>query len=210
MWRKVLIVAATIFFAFGILFVSVFRTASVKYEFNPLNPKEKNTVLGERASQIDYYLPYPGRVLPDNPIWPLKASRDSLWLLVNTRPTREAELKLLFADKRLGSAAILFEKGKTEIGFSTLTKAEKYLEEAHKLEIENRASGLDTSEFLVKLAQSSLKHFEVIEYILEIAPEDAKPSLTQLEEYPKKTYRDVRNTLLDQGKVSPKNPFSWE
>ena len=100
MFKKAFLVIATIVFAFGILLVSVFRTTSVKYDFNPLNPAETNTILGNTPSKVDYYLPYAGRVLPDSPLWVLKSARDKLWLSVNTSPTREAELKLLFADKK--------------------------------------------------------------------------------------------------------------
>jgi hypothetical protein len=52
MWKKTLLVVATLVFAFGVLFVSVFRTASVKYDFNPLNPEETMTVLGDSTSQV--------------------------------------------------------------------------------------------------------------------------------------------------------------
>jgi len=209
MWKKTLLVIATLAFAFGVLFVSVFRTASVKYDFNPLNPEETTTVLGDSTSQVDYYLPYPGKVLPDSPLWPLKAVRDKLWLLANTNPSREAELKLLFADKRLGGAEVLFEKGKPEIGLTTLTKAEKYLEEADDLEKSNRKMGINTDDFLVKIAKAALKHYEVTSLILKVAPEGAKPTIVQSQDYSKNVYENARNTLLDKGITPPENPFNW-
>jgi hypothetical protein len=209
MWKKTLLVVATLIFAFGVLFVSVFRTASVKYDFNPLNPEETMTVLGDSTSQVDYYLPYPGNVLPDSPLWPIKAVRDKLWLWTNTNPSREAELTLLFADKRLGGAETLFEKGKPEIGLSTLTKAEKYLEEADNLEQKNRKMGINTDEFLVKIAKAALKHYEVTSLILKIAPEAAKPMIVQSQVYSKNVYENARNTLLDNGIIPPENPFNW-
>ena len=202
-------VIATLTFAFGVLFVSVFRTASVVYDFNPLNPEETTTVLGDSASQVDYYLPYPGKVLPDSPLWPLKAVRDKLWLLTNNNPSREAELNLLFADKRLGSAEILFEKGKPEIGLSTLTKAEKYLEAADNLEKKNRELGIDTDDFLVRIAKASLKHYEVATLILTVAPETAKPTIIKSQDYSKKVYENAKTTLLGRGRIPPENPFNW-
>ena len=209
MLKKVLFVTGTLTFAFGILLFSLFRTASVKYDFNPINPKDAH-ILGESTSLVDYYLPYPGGVLPDSPLWPLKAARDRLWLSANTMPTREAELYLLFADKRLVSAVILFEKGQSELGLSTLTKAEKYLESAYNLEVENRKSGYNTDDFLEKLANASLKHYELIDYILTIAPDEAKPEIIEVKNYPEKIYEDTRNILLDKRISPPENPFDWQ
>lgn len=208
MWRKLFIVLSTLAFAFGVLFVSVFRTASTKYQFNPTKPPD-TSILGNNTSKVEYVLPNPGRVLPDSPLWPLKALRDKIWLFVNTNESRKAELKLLFADKRLGSAKVLFEKGKPEIGLSTLTKAEKYLEEASIKEKENREEGMDTSDFLIKVSNASLKHYELIQYILTLAPDNAKPSIIQVSKYPQKTYETSRNLLLDKGKTPPENPFNW-
>lgn len=212
MWRKIAIIVPTIIFAFGVLFASIFRTAAVKYDFKQVSklPSEGIKVLGEETVEIDYFLAYPGKVLPDSPLWPIKAIRDRIWLWTTTNPSRKAELKLLFADKRLGSAKVLFEKSKPEIAYSTLTKAEKYLEEAGVAERQNRQKGIDTSEFLQSLAKASLKHAEVMEYFLTIAPEDAKPGIIQTEDYAKRVYNDTRNALFEKGLTPPENPFDWK
>jgi hypothetical protein len=212
MLRKVLITLPVLVFAFGILLTSILRTASVKYEFNGkiASNSQDMQVLGEEDIVIDYYLVYTGRVLPGSPLWFVKALRDKIWLLLTTNSSRKAELKLLFADKRLGAAKILFEKGKAGVGFSTLTKAEKYLEEAVAQESENRNEGDDTSEFLVTLAKASLKHFQVMEEIVDIAPEDAKPKVIEIQSYPKRAFEESRNALLEIGKTPPENPFGWQ
>jgi len=209
MWKSILLTLSGLAFAFFILFVSIFRTASVKYDFNPHNPDEVNTVLGESTSQVEYFLPYPGKVLPDSPFWPAKAMRDKLWLVANTSATREAELKLLFADKRLGSAVVLFDKGKEDLAFSTLTKAEKYLEEAMNLELENRKIGIDTSDFLHKLALSSLKHYEVTEYLLGRVSDEMDPEIINMQQYSMRVYEHSRNSLLEINHTPPENPFNW-
>lgn len=208
MLRRLAIISSVLLLAFGILFTSVLRTASVKYEFS-MPASGSPPVLGEETVEIDYFLAYPGRVLPDHPLWPLKALRDRIWLFITTNPSRSAELKLLFADKRVTMSKILFEKGKPEVGFSTLTKAEKYLEEAVNQEKENRQKGIDTSELLSRLAQASLKHAQVMEEILTIAPEDAKPGIIQTEDYAKRAYEDAKNGLLESGLPVPENPFDW-
>ncbi len=209
MWKQIFIVLLALSFAFAVLLISVFRTASVKYDFNPV-VSGYQPILEETEPLIEYYLPYPGKILPDNPLWPLKALRDRLWLLINTNPMREAELMLLFADKRLGSSVTLFENGNFDDGFSSFTKAEKYLEEASIKEESNRMAGEQTTEFLIKIATASLKHYELGSYILRRSPDDAKPSIIKTQEYSKKTFERSRNALLEKGIDPPENPFDWE
>jgi len=209
MLKRILIIASTLLLALGILFTSVFRTASVKYVFSQENGK-KETSSEEENIEIDYALPYPGKVGPDNPLWSIKALRDKVWLMLTTNPTRKAELNLLFADKRVVMSKALFEKDKSEIAFSTLTKAEKYLEEAYDLEEKNRKDGIDTSEFLTILSKAALKHRKVIDEILEIAPEDAKPEVIKTQDYSKSVYNKTRDALQEKGLPIVENPFESE
>lgn len=104
------------------------------------------------AQGADYYLPYPG-ILPDHPLYWLKMVRDRVGLWTTVGETAKAEKLLLYADKRLGAAWALIEGNKVPLGVSTLTKGEKYLEQA--------ASSSDAS-FKQKLAKAVLKHEEVI------------------------------------------------
>jgi hypothetical protein len=208
MIRRLAVFFAVSLLAFGILFTSVFRTASVKYGLKESGGNFVN-VLGDKDVKIDYVLPFPGKILPDSPFWKIKALRDRIWLLLTTNESKKVELNLLFADKRLGSSMILFEKGKTEIAYSTLTKAEKYLEEASLLEETARKGGSDTSELNLRLANAALKHFEVMNEIISGAPEDVKPGIVVLQNTPKSVYERARNGLLEQGKPSVENPFDW-
>jgi hypothetical protein len=210
MWRKIVLTTSALVLAILILSISILRTASVRYEFYDVKRVGDQKILGETDERIDYFLVFPGNVLPDSPLWPLKALRDRLWLSLTTNPSRKAELKLLFADKRLGSAQILFERNKPEIGLSTLTKAEKYLEEAGNQEEENRKNGLDTSEFLDRYSKASLKHYQVMEEITKVAPEDAMPTVIETEVYAKNAFELSRNALLEQGLKPPENPFDWK
>lgn len=209
MWKKVLVYVSTLMIAFAILFSSVLRTASVRYELGDRNVEQASPI-SDGNINIDYYLPYPGRVLPDNPFWPLKALRDKVWLLITTKSTRKVELKLLFADKRLGSSDILFRKGKVEEGFSTLTKAEKYLEEASVDEEVLRRRGIDTTELLFRLTKSSLKHYQIMQELLETLPCEVKPLVIESQDYAKKSFERGRNGLLEKALTPPENPFNWQ
>lgn len=208
MWRKIAIILPVFFFAFSVLLTSILRTATPKFVFSM--PANGDAVLGAKDVKIDYDLAYPGRVLPDHPLWPVKALRDRIWLIITTNPGRKAELKLLFADKRLASSKILFEKDKPEIAFATLTKAEKYLEQAVDQEKENRERGLDTSEFLRVLSYASLKHRAVVSEILAMAPEDARPGINEAQTYSKRAFEESMHALNEKGLSVPENPFDGE
>lgn len=212
MFRRVTPALATFLLAFLILSVSIFKSARVSYTFNgDVNvPPETPLVLGEEVqATIDYSLPYPGKILPDNSLWFIKALRDRLWLGLTTDEARRAELLLLFADKRLGSAKVLFEKGKADIGFSTLSKGEKYLESAAKTLEANTKKGMKTSEFAKDLTNAALKHKEVIDEIKKMAPEDAKPKINEVENYAESSYKTARDVLQSQGVTAPETPLDW-
>jgi hypothetical protein len=186
------------------------RTSRINYAFSSSPSPTPFQTDSQKEINIDYLLPFPGKILPDNPLWYLKAIRDKIWLLITRDPGRQAELKLLFADKRLASSKILFERKKYELGFSTLTKAEKYLEEATNIEIKNRGEGMDTAEFLNKLVYASLKHREVMEKILLMAPEDARPEIIKTEDYAINAYKSSRDALLSKCLPVPKSPFDGD
>ena len=105
-----------------------------------------------RAQMVDYYLPAPG-YLPDHPLYWVKMVRDrvDLWLTFST--TAKAQRFLNYADKRLAAGWALVEKGEIDLGVSTLTKGEKYLDQALV-----SGQSLDAT----KLNKAKLKHWEVL------------------------------------------------
>jgi len=213
MLKKSLGVIAVIVFAFTVLFISILRSASVRYSFSSVGAKTTDQLLtkdveGLENLEIDYYLAFPGAVLPDSPLWALKATRDKLWLALTTNENKKAELNLLFADKRVLSARILFERGKYDLGYTTLTKAEKYLEEACNIENEMRARGQDTSELAERLINASLKHRLVIRQILLLAPDEAKPKISTVAQFSRGVYGSLIHVLKDRNMVVPEDPFN--
>ena len=212
MIRRFALILSTFLVASLILFVSISKTACVSYSFSDavgLSATKQVLAFDQvKRKNIDYTLAYPGRILPDSPLWQVKALRDWLWFSVTFNVSRKAELALLFADKRLVGSATLFERKKYELAFSTLTKAEKYLEEAARISEENRKKGIDTSGFDSKLANASLKHREKMEEILLIAPEDVKPQIIKALSYSTQVYAKGRDALLSKGLPVPENPFN--
>ncbi|HTK03261.1 MAG TPA: DUF5667 domain-containing protein [Alphaproteobacteria bacterium] len=196
--KKYFLGSAVFALAFGVFLVSAMSASSPRRVFASTLPTPQPVI--SIANSIDYILPFPGKVLPDSPFWSLKALRDKLQYSFTFNKIKKAELALLFADKRLASSKTLFENKKPDIALATLTKAEKYLEIA--------AGEKTNPEFLVKLANASLKHRQIIEEeILPLAPEDAKPEIIRLEMYPKNTYKICSEVLISLGKPAPKDPF---
>lgn len=208
MLRKILVSSAVLVFALGILFTSVLRTAAVKYETSGV---KSVLVLSETDYNIDHSFAYPGKILPDSFFWPLKALRDKIWLTITTDQLKKIELKVLFADKRLGGVAKLIEENKNEIALSTLTKAEKYLEEASLTEERLRLEGkAQSSEVIFLLANASLKHYETLMDLENKFPDDMKSTIISSRKIPIKSYEKARNALLEKGLTPPINPFKWD
>ncbi len=207
MYKRLTISLLMFGFAGLILLISVFRTASVKYEFSGvvlgMNNDERHNM------NVKYDLPFPGKVLPDSPFWPVKALRDRMWLATTTNDTREAELLLLLADKRIAASNTFFQNAKPELGYETLLKAEHYLKLASVKMRENADQGLDQREFVKHLALASLKHREIIElHILPLAPEDALPKILETLDTTKKTYEEALHLMNQYNLVIPENPFN--
>ncbi len=191
------------FFAVGILAASVIRvsaqTQSQNYKILPVVGESASSSAQEdldSSKKVDYFLVYPG-LLPDHPLYPLKMIRDRIWLWLTTNSLEKAELLLLFADKRLGAGKALIEGNKIELGITTLTKAEKYLERALNQERIAAQKGKETKVFLEKLSQATLKHQEVLNELKEKVPESFRSNLEIVMGYAQRGYRQVK-TLLEK------------
>lgn len=192
-------------FASAILLTSVFRSAQIRYSFEPI-PTSSPKILGVE-SMVNYELPYPGKVEPDSVLWPLKVARDKFWLGLTTNSLKSAEISLLFANKRISSALVSFEKGDFSEATETAQKAELYLSKSLDYSIDAGDEGMDTSLFLLQLSQASLKHREVLETFINQAPEDAKPLLGQLIDTTREVYNKSIQELNERGITYPPNPF---
>lgn len=207
--RKYLLSTVVFVLAFGIFLVSAFKSCTPKVFATTLSTPKPTT--NKELPQVDYQMAYTGKILPDSPLWSIKALRDWLWYYMTIDPLKKAELALLFSDKRIMASQILLESKKPDIAVSTFTKGEKYLEIASEQELVARKKGIDTSSFVFKMAASSLKHRQIIEQeILPIAPEDARPEIIKIEYISKNVYKMAKERLDSLGKTYPKSPFSGQ
>jgi Domain of unknown function (DUF5667) len=210
--RKYLYGVTAFVLAFAILSVSVLRSCSATaYGYSAPMPTPTSAPTPTPMAEILYLMPYPGSILPDNPLWYLKALRDKVQYLITIDPLAKADLALLFSDKRLEASLILFQNKNSNTALSTLSKGEKYLEEASQEEQIARKEGVNTNDFLIKLANASLKHRQIIEeQIMPLAPESVKPGVVQAEDYAKNTYKSCRDALSSKGIAAPKDPFNGQ
>jgi len=164
--KNVLSIFLSLVFAFGILTISILKvsaqTSSQNYQIAPL--AEEATEEGElvvEKLEVNYFLAYPG-VLPDHFLYPIKMIRDRIRLWLTMDSLKKAELLLLFADKRLGAGKALVEGNKVDLGVTTFSKAEKYLQRAASQGKAINQKDKETQDFVKKLYNASFKHEEVL------------------------------------------------
>lgn len=149
--------SAALLFGLAVLLMSILSVGrSAAAEVAGLTVKEPVTV------RVEYYLPYPG-MLPDSPLYKIKAVRDRLQLVLTFDEIRKAERELLYADKRIGAAQALADGGKMDLAVSTATKAEKYLESAVNRVKKLSGSGRDVKSMIMTLEKAVAKHREILE-----------------------------------------------
>lgn len=139
-----------------------------------------------QSQTVDYYLPYPG-ILPDHPLYWLKMTRDRIMLWLTFNPNTKFERLLLFADKRIGAAKVLTDGGKVQLGITTATKAEKYLEQAYLTLIQIKNTGQVDPALVTNLTKAVLKHQELIMAMLNKVEGQSKEA--------------VNNTLINNNSI---------
>ena len=201
-------ILTSLLMAIAIFTVSIIRGVMPNYAFSP--QVLSDTVDTPSTINIAYDLIYPGKILPDHPLWYVKAIRDKIVHSLTFNHMSRAKLALKCADKRLQMAQEMFKKGKPDLGVATLERAEQYLAESvdHAKEAE---SSEESKEFLRTASLASLKHREIIEEnILPLSPEDLKPMIVKTEDLSKISYTKTRDTLHSYGITSPTNPFELD
>jgi len=178
--KKIIFLIAVLAFAFWVLAVSVVRTVAIEGQSASQNYKitVPTATQSVQKQEIDYFLAYPG-ILPDHFLYPVKMIRDRIWLWLTVEPLKKAELMLLFADKRLGAGKVLIEGNKVDLGISTLSKAEKYLQRS-LTQIETiQKKDEKTRLFWEKLTTAAAKHEEILVSLKEKVGDSAKPALEE-------------------------------
>ena len=129
----------------------------------PLTVYFTDASLVKAQNKVVYDLPYPG-ILPDHPLYFLKALRDRLNLFFNRDYQKKAETYLLYSDKRVAASVLLLENGKEKLALDTLAKGEKYFFKIPFLIEQSKKQGQSfPKEFIEKIKTANEKHAEVID-----------------------------------------------
>jgi len=127
--------------------------------------------MASSENKVLYDLPYSG-ILPDHPLYFIKAFRDRVMELTTRDQMSKAQLLLLFADKRLNMALQLERNGKHKLALSTLSKSEKYLlRTAEILPQAKKQGAAPYVGFVNKIKLSSQKHKEIIDTLAKEIPQ---------------------------------------
>ncbi len=185
--------SAAIIFALLILFLSVFTATNPKAATSSPTPFPTAT---NSAQKIEYYLPYPG-ILPDSPLYRVKAFRDRVQLAFTLNNVRKAEKELFFADKRINAAVELVNGGKTALGVSTATKAEKYLAQSARRAIAVSESGKDVKSLLNIISTSASKHIEIMENLIPKVTASDQLVLKKSIDNTRSAFESVNQALLE-------------
>lgn len=127
---------------------------------------------------VNYELPYPG-ILPGSPLYSLKALRDKIIEIFISDPLKKSNFYLLQADKRLASGISLFDLDKGELGETTISKGQNYLEKSIDNVILAKSSQKNISDILAKIRMSSAKQKEQILLLTSSSAGDTKKRLLQ-------------------------------
>lgn len=146
--------------------------------------------------KMEYYLPYPG-ILPDSPLYKIKALRDRISLWLTFDPQEKARKELLFADKRVNAAIFLMQGGKVSLGVTTATKAEKYLQSAVGLALAESKKGKDVKSLLLELDKSASKHIEVLTDLATKVSGDDNKSVEDAIKTSQASDNQLKQTLLE-------------
>ena len=201
MLKKILLISVALIFGASVLFTSVWKTSAqtlqqrevVGEEVAAVESEEKKEEADESDKKsVDYALLWPG-ILPDHFLYPIKMIRDRIWLWLTIEPLKKSELLLSFADKRIWAAQMLVDKGEVDLGVSTATKAEKYLESAIQQEEIAQQEGKETKAFLERLAKAAQKHEEILLDMREKVDDSAQINFSL--EYTRRAYKQARQRL---------------
>lgn len=153
----------------SLLFILLIPFATYVMEYVPVKAVTQEKIL--------YNLPYPG-ILPDHPLYIIKAIRDRLLEFGTRDNLKKAELYLLNSDKRFAMAISLAKKGKEKQAIDAASKGEKYFLKIPNLLINAKKQGSgSSSEFVATLKLSNAKHKEILQTFLKELPQGPNVSI---------------------------------
>lgn len=127
------------------------------YLFNYSQPVSLNI-----DNKANYELPFPG-LLPDHPLYLLKAGRDRALVFVTRDYESKARLQLELSDKRVRAGELLMDEKKYELAITTYSKSERYFEQSIETLSSAKIQGQPpTADIIDQMSRSNNKHNEIL------------------------------------------------
>lgn len=154
-------------------------------------------VITMENKEIQYDLPYPG-LLPDNPLYFLKAARDNIEEFLITDPAKKADFDMQQADKRMNMSIYLSNEHppKEDLISSTVSKALNYFEQGIAQTQQATRQKEDTKSFVAHMDIASQKYRQVIMQLETKASSSLKNTL----DADQKRLAGIRSTVLGMEK----------
>lgn len=128
---------------------------------------------------IDYQLPYPG-MLPDNPLYFLKAIRDAITAFFLSKPLDKAAFDLQQSDKNIQASYLLLtqQQGKAALSLQTFSQGQDDFDQALTQAASAKKQGYSTKDLAVKLSAANQKHEQILEAIAKSGQQNDSQVLT--------------------------------
>ncbi len=139
---------------------------------------ESAALISPTPKPVEYELPYPG-LLPDHPLYFLRAVRDTMQNIFTSNPLKKAEFHLLQADKSVSASVLLSEKQDTlQLAGATAVEAQVHFEKALDFLGNAKTQGLEVNELARKMHLANEKHQETL-LLLENGAEKHREEFTK-------------------------------
>jgi len=129
---------------------------------------------------VEYQLPYPG-MLPNNPLYFLKAFRDNLTALFLSKPLDKANFFLMQSDKNVEASYLLVNQpqAKADLAFQTFIHAQNDFDQAITHASNARQQGYSTQELGRKMALANQKHVQILQAIAQQSKQTSSQTVQQ-------------------------------
>lgn len=158
---------------------------------------ESAALISPTPKPVEYELPYPG-LLPDHPLYFLRAVRDTMQNIFTSNPLKKAEFHLLQADKSVSASVLLSEKQDTlQLAGATAVEAQVHFEKALDFLGNAKTQGLEVNELARKMHLANEKHQETL-LLLENGAEKHREEFTKAVQKAQSVEKKVKAFLPEE------------
>lgn len=146
----------------------------IVFQLQPGIVSAQEAAISPTPKPVEYTLPYPG-LLPDHPLYFLRAMRDTMQTLFASQPLEKAAFHLLQADKGISASVMLADKKETrELAGATAVASQEHFEKSLDALVNAKRQGMDIQELTKKMVLANEKHQETLRLLKNGAKEHSE------------------------------------